>query len=66
MEIAVNGKQMDYSGQPVLGELLRSLGINPKAVAVERNLRILARSEIENEPLEVGDRVEIIRMVGGG
>ncbi len=66
MEIKVNGENRQYAGAPVLGELLRTLGIEPKSVAVERNLRILARSEIETEPVEPGDSFEIIRMVGGG
>ncbi|MCE5335527.1 MAG: sulfur carrier protein ThiS [Desulfobacteraceae bacterium] len=66
MELTINGERREYSGGPAVGDLLRFLGINPKAVAIERNLRILLRSEIENEPLEEGDRVEIIRMIGGG
>ena len=66
MEIKVNGEQRCYTGPLTVGELLRSLGINPKSVAVERNLRILARGEIEGEPIEPGDEFEIIRLVGGG
>jgi thiamine biosynthesis protein ThiS len=66
MEIKVNGELRSYTGQATVGGLLRHLGLNPKSVAVERNLRILVRSEIENEPLEAGDELEIIRLVGGG
>ena len=66
MIINVNGKSSEYSGPPVLSELLRSLGIDPKKVAVERNLRVVPRSGMECEPVESGDRFEIIRLVGGG
>jgi thiamine biosynthesis protein ThiS len=66
MEIRINGENREYTGRAVLGDLLGSLGINPKSVAVERNRRILARSEIELEPVEPGDSFEIIRLVGGG
>ncbi len=66
MEIKINGTDRTYEGPPILGELLRHLGINPKSVAVERNLRVLARDEIEAEPVEPGDSFEIIRLVGGG
>lgn len=66
MEIRINGENRTYGGPPKLVELLRHLGVNPKTVAVERNLRILARSEIEAEPVEPGDAFEIIRLVGGG
>ncbi len=66
MEIKINGEDRTYTGTPNLGELLRHLGINPKTVAVERNLRILSRNEIAAEPVEPGDAFEIIRLVGGG
>jgi thiamine biosynthesis protein ThiS len=66
MKIAINGNNSEYSGLPTLGELLRSLGIDPKKVAVERNLRVVPRSLMESEPVESGDALEIIRLVGGG
>ena len=66
MEITVNGKSYEYSGQPTLRELASHLGIDLKRVAVERNHSIIVRSRIESEPLEAGDEVEIIRLVGGG
>ncbi len=66
MEITVNGNSSEYLGLPTLGELLRSLGIDPKKVAVERNLRIVHRGLMESEPVESGDAFEIVRLVGGG
>lgn len=66
MEITINGENRQYTGPPTLGDLLRSLGVAPRSVAVERNRKILARSDIESEPVEQGDSFEIIRMVGGG
>ena len=66
MKISINGKSSDYSGLPLLGELLRSLDVDPKEVAVERNLKIVPRNLMEREPVESGDQFEIIRLVGGG
>jgi thiamine biosynthesis protein ThiS len=66
MRISINGKISEYSGLPILGELLRSLGIDPKKVAVERNLGVVPRSLMESEPVESGDAFEIVRLVGGG
>jgi thiamine biosynthesis protein ThiS len=66
MKISINGKSSEYSGLPTLSELLRSLGIDPKKVAVERNLRIVPRNLMESEPVETGDAFEIVRLVGGG
>ncbi len=66
MEITINGEKCDYTGVPTLGELLRFLGVDPRKVAVERNLQIVAKGLIEAEPVESGDSFEIIRLVGGG
>jgi thiamine biosynthesis protein ThiS len=66
MRITINGESREYSGSPTLCELLRSLGIDSKKVAVEHNLGIVPRSRIENEAVEPGDAFEIIRLVGGG
>ena len=66
MKITINGKSSQYPGLPTLGELLRSLGIDPKKVAVERNLGVVPRSLMECEPVEAGDEFELIRLVGGG
>ncbi|MEN6440482.1 MAG: sulfur carrier protein ThiS [Syntrophobacter sp.] len=66
MKISINGESREYEGEATLGDLLRFLGVSPKSVAVERNLKILGRSEMESEPVEPGDSFEIIRLVGGG
>jgi thiamine biosynthesis protein ThiS len=66
MEITVNGQRKEYSGPPYVTALLEALGIHPRPVVVERNLRIVPRSELEKEPIQDGDSFEIIRFVGGG
>lgn len=66
MEITVNGEKQHHRGPLTVGGLLQSLGIDPRSVVVERNLQIVARSEMENEPVVAGDAIEIIRFVGGG
>ncbi len=66
MKISINGKECDYGGAPVLGELLRFFGIDPARVAVERNGEIVSRNALESRPVEAGDSLEIIRFVGGG
>ncbi|MGC9197175.1 MAG: sulfur carrier protein ThiS [Syntrophobacteraceae bacterium] len=66
MKLSINGKDTDYNGAPVLGELLRSLGIDSERVAVERNREIVSRAGMHSLRLEAGDELEIIRFVGGG
>lgn len=66
MEITVNGKLQNFNAPLSVSSLLQRLGIDPRLVAVERNLRIVERTEIDQEPVEQGDDIEIIRMVAGG
>jgi thiamine biosynthesis protein ThiS len=64
--LQVNGKRVELERPTPLLDYLTQLGVNPRAVAVERNGEILERSEYEGAVLEEGDVVEIVRMVGGG
>ena len=66
MLVSINGKSREYAGLPALGDLLRSLGVDPQKVAVERNLKVVPRSLMECEPVQADDEFEIIRLVGGG
>jgi thiamine biosynthesis protein ThiS len=66
VNITVNGKARRLEGNPSVGDYLRRLGINPLAVAVERNGQIVKRDQFEATPIAEGDRLEIVRMMGGG
>ncbi len=66
LQIRVNGQMKTCQAPLTVGKLLQELGIHPRAVAVERNLHIVPREAFDEEPVENGDSLEIIRMVGGG
>ncbi|MBP8646358.1 MAG: sulfur carrier protein ThiS [Syntrophobacteraceae bacterium] len=66
MEITVNGERKQLDGPTTVMELLHLLGIDPRAVVVERNLNIISRDAMGSEPVRAGDSIEIIRLVGGG
>jgi sulfur carrier protein len=66
MRVTVNGKEMQLEGPLTVDGLLEILGVNSKAVVVERNLTILDRGRFGLEPLQDNDSIEIIRFVGGG
>ena len=66
VKLTVNGKPVELENPTPLVAYLRSLGVDPRAVAVEVNERILERAEFETTTLAEGDVVEIVRMVGGG
>ena len=64
--LEVNGKPVEHERPTPLVEYIESLGDDPRAVAVEHNGEILQRSAYASTTLRAGDRVEIVRMVGGG
>jgi thiamine biosynthesis protein ThiS len=66
MEIKINGKKRTFETPLTVIRLLQSLGINPRSVVVERNLKIVPRSEMEEETIQDADCIEIIKLVGGG
>jgi len=65
MQITINGEQHSLEVQSML-QLLQSLEIDPRRVAVERNMEILPKTEYESTTLADGDRIEIVHFVGGG
>ena len=64
--LQVNGRHVELSGPTPLLAYLETLGVSPRAVAVEHNGVIIERSSYEKTKLDDGDVVEIVRMVGGG
>jgi len=67
MEITVNGeKRVGLTSPLTVAQLLERLGINPKAIIVERNFEIVAKNKVNETTIQDGDTIEIIRLVGGG
>jgi sulfur carrier protein len=65
VRVVVNGEERELP-VGVLGELIRHVGAQPDGVAVAVNGEVVPRSERASRPLRDGDKVEIIRAVGGG
>jgi len=64
--LQINGKRVELERPTPLLDYLAQLGVNPRSVAVEHNSEIVERAAYESVTLREGDRVEIVRMVGGG
>jgi len=65
MRIEVNGEAREVAAATVSG-LIAELRLDPRKVAVERNLEIVPRSLHETTSLADGDRIELVQFVGGG
>jgi thiamine biosynthesis protein ThiS len=66
MRLIVNGEAMDGVKASDLAALVAELGLEPRKVAVERNLEIVPRSLYAATALAEGDRIEIVHFIGGG
>jgi len=64
--LQVNGEAKQCTPGTSLPQLLTQLGLNPKLVAVEYNGEILHRQYWDETPMQEGDRLEIVTIVGGG
>ena len=66
IELTVNGKPRQLESAMTLLAFLERNGINPQTIAVEHNGAIVKRERYAETALQAGDRLEIVRMVGGG
>ncbi len=66
MQINVNGEKKECPIGTSVSELLESLDIDKRYVAVEVNLKVLPRSQFSEKKLQENDSLEIVTFVGGG
>ena len=66
MEITLNGSPRTIPDQTSAGELLQSLGLADKRLALEINREIVPRSTFDRHMIRPGDRIEIVNAIGGG
>jgi thiamine biosynthesis protein ThiS len=66
MEITLNGQPHEIGDGATIATLLESLGLDPRQLAVERNLELAPRGEHGATRLAAGDRIEVVTLVGGG
>lgn len=64
--ITVNGQSQQIPDNTTVRDLLASLGLADRPVAVEVNKELIPRRMHASRWLQEGDRVEIVTLVGGG
>ena len=65
-EIKLNGEPHHVAAASTVPDTASPLPIDPIAVAVERNKRIVPRSLHAETTLKPGDQIEVVTIVGGG
>lgn len=66
MEITVNGESREVTEGSTVAQLLQTMDLDPRKLAVERNRKLVRRAELGEVTLEPGDVLEIVTLVGGG
>ena len=66
MRILLNGDPFEREGPVTVEGLLAHLDIDPRTVAVERNLVVVKKAAFGDTPVDDGDQIEIVNFVGGG
>lgn len=66
MQVSVNGVEHTAQPEEALLALLQRLDVPTEAVAVALNLEVVPRAKLATTRLSPGDRVEVVRAVGGG
>lgn len=66
LSIILNGEPRSIRPGSSIADLAAEIGLDPKKVAVERNLEIVPRSTLADVAVGEGDRIEIVHFVGGG
>lgn len=66
MRLRINGEDKDVDEGTTVAELIASLGLAGRRVAVERNREILPATTWNAQKLAQDDVLEIVHFVGGG
>ena len=66
MTVTINGEQRHFESALTVAEVLDEIGLDPRKVAVERNLEIVPRAGYGSTAVADGDRLEIVHFIGGG
>lgn len=66
MKLTVNGQERELAEGTTIADLLAELKLDPRMLAVERNLDLVPRGQHAETKLAAGDRVEVVTLVGGG
>ena len=66
MDVVINGEPKQITAGVTLLELLSELELDPRAVVVEHNRKIVRRVGLSDVTVNDGDAIELVHFVGGG
>ena len=66
MDVVINGERKQVTRGATLLELLQELALDPRAVVVEHNRKIVRRAGLADVTVADGDAIELVHFVAGG
>ena len=66
MDLIINGQVREAPDLATVADLAIWLELPAFGSAVELNGRVVRKAEYADSPLAAGDRLEVVRLVGGG
>ena len=69
LSLTINGKKREFAAgliKATLSSLLDELGINHATIVAEVDGEIIKRQDFDDTKLSSGQRIELVRFVGGG
>ena len=66
MQVTINGETRAFDAPLSVEQLLETIGLDARKVAVERNLEIVPKSQYDGIQVGDGDKLEIVHFIGGG
>ena len=66
IDLLINGEPRAFPAPLTLAQLVETLDLAGKRIAIEKNGEIVPRSQHASASLASGDRLEIVVAVGGG
>ncbi len=66
IKIKINGIEKEIPKNTTIKELLSSLGVLDKTMAVAVNMKIIKKDDWDKYFLNDGDKIEALNFVGGG
>lgn len=65
MEFIVNGENLNLSLSTLM-DLIRHKGLDPGAVVIEHNFKVIDQEAWDTTRINHGDTIELLSFVGGG
>ena len=66
IHVHLNGAPREFPAPLTFSQLVETLELEGKRLAIERNGEIVPRTRFPEERLSDGDRIEVVIAVGGG